>query len=349
MQSFSISPKAQQVIAGFISMIGLLATASPSIFPSYIPAGSAHDIIQTAGLVSFLLGGLHFGVAGFSSSATGVWAPPDPEIVKVATAQHEVNVATVNLQKLVGVQPFDPPRPVSSLGSNTAALALMLVFGLSILVGACASIPAQADVPLPPKRPIVLAQNGGVVGALVNSVKGTAPAAVATSAPANPLSGLSGVTTGLQGLIAQLNKLIQGGLTTVIADAQSADSVAGAADPLNPGSVVEPVIHQCLAGIPGATPAVPGLISWLQNLPQPGSVPAPTGAGGAITTLVVGEATVDETQEFLAKLAVTGIPVSLHQACDSWALKLINSPATLLANANSDLVGFVSMFGKSGV
>lgn len=335
MQSFSISPKAQQVIAAVIGVIGLLATASPSIFPSYIPAGSAHDIIQTAGLVSFLLGGLHFGVAGFSSSATGVWAPPDPEIVKVATAQHEVNVATVNLQKLVGV--------------STAALALMLVFGLSILVGACASIPAQADVPLPPKRPIMLAQNGGVVGALVNSVKGTAPAAVATSAPANPLSGLSGVTTGLQGLIAQLNKLIQGGLTTVIADAQSADSVAGAADPLNPGSVVEPVIHQCLAGIPGATPAVPGLISWLQNLPQPGSVPAPTGAGGAITTLVVGEATVDETQEFLAKLAVTGIPVSLHQACDSWALKLINSPATLLANANSDLVGFVSMFGKSGV
>ena len=148
-----------------------------------------------------------------------------------------------------------------------------------------------------------------------------------------------------------LSSIISQGTAKIIADAESADSVAGAPNPnstATPQAVLNPLAHACLAGIPGASPAIPGLISFLQSLPVPANIPAPTGSGGVLTTIVVAQVNIDETQAYVNKLAATGFPASLKLACSAWALSIINAPATLIGNLNSDFINLVTLFGKSG-
>lgn len=85
MASFSIDPKVQMAGAAALAVLGFVASASPSIFPSYIPAGAVADITKTAGLVAGLLSAIFGVVAAYGSSKPGPLAPPDPPIVKAAT------------------------------------------------------------------------------------------------------------------------------------------------------------------------------------------------------------------------------------------------------------------------
>jgi hypothetical protein len=74
----SIDPVIGQWIGIGIAVCGAVALMSPTVFPSYIPAGTVKDIIQTAGFVGSL-GGIVTGALGrYSSSAPGPGAPQDP-------------------------------------------------------------------------------------------------------------------------------------------------------------------------------------------------------------------------------------------------------------------------------
>ena len=75
--SFQIDPKTQQYVSMFFGVIGAVAVATPSIFPSYIPHGYVSDIIQTAGFLTFIWNTVHGVMAGFSSTQPGPWAPQD--------------------------------------------------------------------------------------------------------------------------------------------------------------------------------------------------------------------------------------------------------------------------------
>jgi len=209
-------------------------------------------------------------------------------------------------------------------------------------------IKPSADIVVHPRHAYRthVAENGGLVGAIKASIAPKA-APVATITAATSTAAASPVAT-VPTIAGVLNSIIAKGTAAIIADAQSADSVAGAPDPANPGNVLDPRAHMCLAGIPGATPAIPGLIAFLQSLPTPTAVPAATGSGGILTTVVVAQVNVTETQAFIQKLAATGFPASLHMACDSFAMSIINAPATLLSNAQSDLTDLVTLFAKQG-
>ena len=98
-----------------IAVLGFLAGTSPSMFPSYIPAGVVTDIIQTAGFTSGLLGVIGTSLHLFSSSQPGAWAPQDPPVVVAAT-----NVA--NLPPTASVLLVDQTKnaAVSAVNSHVA-------------------------------------------------------------------------------------------------------------------------------------------------------------------------------------------------------------------------------------
>ena len=54
-----IDPKISTWLNVGAAGLGVVATLSPSMFPSYIPPGSVADIIKTAGVLTTMLGGLN--------------------------------------------------------------------------------------------------------------------------------------------------------------------------------------------------------------------------------------------------------------------------------------------------
>jgi hypothetical protein len=80
-----IDGKTQAIALGVMSALGFVAALTPSMFPSFIPAGADADIAKTAGLVAGLMGSIGSAMGLFSSSKPGPLAPPDPPIVKAAT------------------------------------------------------------------------------------------------------------------------------------------------------------------------------------------------------------------------------------------------------------------------
>jgi hypothetical protein len=52
-----------------VAVVGVLAAMTPSMFPSYVPAGVAADVTQTAGFVMALFGGVN-GVLHITSPST---------------------------------------------------------------------------------------------------------------------------------------------------------------------------------------------------------------------------------------------------------------------------------------
>jgi hypothetical protein len=75
--ALQINPITQQYVCIFFIVVGALATATPSVFPSYLPQGIVTEVIQTAGFVTFLWNIVHGAMAGFSSTVPGPWAPKD--------------------------------------------------------------------------------------------------------------------------------------------------------------------------------------------------------------------------------------------------------------------------------
>lgn len=54
-----MNPNLSAAINAAVAVVGVLATMTPSMFPSYVPAGLAADITQTAGFVMALWGGVN--------------------------------------------------------------------------------------------------------------------------------------------------------------------------------------------------------------------------------------------------------------------------------------------------
>lgn len=81
-----IDARTQAIALGAVSALGFIAALTPSMFPSFIPAGAAADIAKSAGLVAGLVGAVGTGMGLFSSSRPGPLAPADPPIVAAATA-----------------------------------------------------------------------------------------------------------------------------------------------------------------------------------------------------------------------------------------------------------------------
>ena len=100
----AIDPVVGQWIGVGFAVCGAVALMSPTVFPSYIPAGTVKDIIQTAGFMG-ALGGVITGALGrYSSSAPGPGAPPDPPQVVQALlvaqkAELEKQIAAVPAAK----------------------------------------------------------------------------------------------------------------------------------------------------------------------------------------------------------------------------------------------------------
>ena len=86
MTALSIDPNIKGYINGAISVCGIIATLGVSIFPDYIPSEVAKDIVQTAGLIFAIYGGLNSAGNFLSSSKPGALAPQDPPVVKAAQA-----------------------------------------------------------------------------------------------------------------------------------------------------------------------------------------------------------------------------------------------------------------------
>ena len=137
-----------------------------------------------------------------------------------------------------------------------------------------------------------------------------------------------------------LQGLLSGGVAKIVADLRSMDSVAGAVDPNStypaPDNVWNPYAHAC------AAPA----IAWLNTLPSQGSVPKPAGPGGVLTDIVVLGANLQATQDFVAKLTATGIPPSLHMACDPFVMWIVRSPARIQSTFSADLTNFLTLFQR---
>lgn len=116
--NWSVDPQTSASISALFVVVGLLAAASPSIFPSYIPSGWVADTIQTAGFITFIWNGVQTMLHNFSSTQPGPWAPQDP---------------------------IKPPMPMRVSGSGVNALAfLALLAGASMFFMASAPQPADA-------------------------------------------------------------------------------------------------------------------------------------------------------------------------------------------------------------
>ena len=100
--AFSIDPNIKAIINGAVAICGVIATAGPAVFPDYIPPGEAKDIVQTAGLIFMLYGGLNSAGNLLSSSRPGALADPGPPSVVAA-------------QKVADLTPTDPPGKVAAV------------------------------------------------------------------------------------------------------------------------------------------------------------------------------------------------------------------------------------------
>ena len=112
--NISISPDVAQWISFGFGVAGIVAALTPAAFPSYIPAGTVRDIIQTAGLVAAIGGGVQGLLHRYSSSDPGPGAPPDPPEVQKAMLEAKVREAVAAAHE-AGV---DPPIPLPPRGAS---------------------------------------------------------------------------------------------------------------------------------------------------------------------------------------------------------------------------------------
>jgi hypothetical protein len=113
--AISIDPNVKGVINGVIAICGVIATLGVSVFPDYVPPGEAKDIVQTAGLIFMIYGGLNSGANFLSSSKPGALAPPDPPVVaaaiKVAELSPSANPAVIAQTKKAATEAVIDHQP----------------------------------------------------------------------------------------------------------------------------------------------------------------------------------------------------------------------------------------------
>ena len=289
-------------------------------------------------------------VGGLVASGTLHFPDSVPKDVQTAIVQWDAFILSILFagNAVLHYMPDTPPLPVPPTIAKVLAF-----FALVLLAwGAIGAPDARADVSLTGTPPVILHARAAYRGVEVAagpppSYPSAAPPSASSVSP-SPTAAASSILKG-NSPATILQSIISKGTADIIADAKSADSVAGAPNPMStstPPDVIEPLAHTCLAGIPAASPPIPGLIAWLGTLPQPSAVPSPTGPGGPLTSLVVAEANVDMGQAFVAQLTATGFPASLKIACAAWAQKIINTPVSLVSNVTSDLANLVTLFGR---
>ena len=96
-----IDGKTQAIAFGSMALLGFVAALSPSMFPSYIPAGEAADIAKTAGLLGGALSSVGAACGLFTSSKPGPLAPPDHPEVIAAQAKVDADAAVAAHQAAV--------------------------------------------------------------------------------------------------------------------------------------------------------------------------------------------------------------------------------------------------------
>lgn len=79
-----IDPNVKGIINGGVAICGVVATIGVSAFPDYVPPGVAKDIVQTAGLIFMIYGGLNSAANFLSSNKPGLLAPAEPPVVVAA-------------------------------------------------------------------------------------------------------------------------------------------------------------------------------------------------------------------------------------------------------------------------
>lgn len=95
--------------------------------------------------------------------------------------------------------------------------------------------------------------------------------------------------------------------SAVIADVQAADALASTPIPnSNPPAIWDPIAHACY----------PTLITFIQSLPSPASLPTAGSGGGLITIAEQVRIANIAAQQAIATIATVGYPTALKMACD---------------------------------
>lgn len=105
-----IDPNIKGYVNAAIAVCGIVATLGVSVFPDYVPSPIAKDIVQTAGLIFAIYGGLNSAGNFLSSNKPGLLAPPVPPVVRAA-------------QDLASLPP-DAPAPAVQIAKAIATRAV---------------------------------------------------------------------------------------------------------------------------------------------------------------------------------------------------------------------------------
>lgn len=66
-----MNPNVSAIVNVVITVLAVLAALSPTAFPSYIPAGQAKDIVETAALATAIISGVNTSLHLTSTSKPG--------------------------------------------------------------------------------------------------------------------------------------------------------------------------------------------------------------------------------------------------------------------------------------
>jgi hypothetical protein len=80
-----INPSLMQIFYAAMAVVGVIATMTPAVFPSYIPSADVTYVIQTSGFIVAIYSGVSTVLARLSSSDPGQWVQQDPPVVQAAT------------------------------------------------------------------------------------------------------------------------------------------------------------------------------------------------------------------------------------------------------------------------
>jgi hypothetical protein len=92
-----INPKVSAWVMGIITVLSVVTGFGAKGFPDYVPPGVALNIVQTAAIILAVVSALATSFHLYSSSQPGPLAPPDPQIVKDATARAAFFVKAIAL------------------------------------------------------------------------------------------------------------------------------------------------------------------------------------------------------------------------------------------------------------
>lgn len=112
--AISIDPNLKAWINGGVTLCGVIATLGVSVFPDYIPSSVAKDVVQTAGLIFMLYGGVNTAGNLLSSNKPGALVVDPPVMVearKVADLPPTAGPAVVAQAKKVASEAIVEHQP----------------------------------------------------------------------------------------------------------------------------------------------------------------------------------------------------------------------------------------------